>query len=136
MNPILKNTLVVISALIVGSLANMALIMISGWVIPPPEGGDITSMEGLAATMHLFQPKHFIFPFLAHAVGTLVGAFVAAKFAVSQHKNMALLIGGLFFIGGATNVYLLPAPMWFNVLDLVVAYFPMAIWGYTLASKK
>src|SRR5690554_3185347 len=136
MNPILKNTLVVISALIVGSLANMALIMISGWVIPPPEGGDITSMEGLAATMHLFQPKHFIFPFLAHAVGTLVGAFVAAKFAVSQHKNLALLIGGLFFIGGATNVYLLPAPMWFNVLDLVVAYFPMAIWGYTLASKK
>lgn len=136
MNPFLKNTLVVIGALILGSLANMALIMISGWVIPPPEGGDVSSMEGLKATMHLFQPKHFIFPFLAHAVGTLVGAFVAAKFAVSQHKNLALLIGTLFFIGGATNVYLLPAPMWFNILDLVVAYFPMAIWGYTLATKK
>ena len=136
MNPLLKNTLAVIGALIIGSMANMALIMVSGSIIPPPEGGDITSMEGLAATIHLFQPKHFIFPFLAHAVGTLVGAFVVVKFAASQHKNLALLIGALFFIGGAINVYVLPAPTWFNVLDLVVAYFPMAIIGHKLASQK
>ena len=51
----------------------MGLIMLSGKVIPPPAGSDVATMEGLKASLHLFEPKHFVFPFLAHALGTLVG---------------------------------------------------------------
>ena len=79
MNPILRNILAVIGGMLVGSVVNMGLIMVSGYIIPPPEGADVTTMEGLAATMHLFEPRHFIFPFLAHAFGTLAGAWLAAK---------------------------------------------------------
>ena len=67
--------LAVIAGLVVGSLVNMALVMLSGHVIPPPAGVDTATTEGLKAAMPLFEPKHFLFPFLAHAVGTLVGAF-------------------------------------------------------------
>lgn len=129
MNPIVKNILAVIAGLVVGSIVNMGIVMISGSVIAPPEGGDITTMEGLKATMHLFEPKHFIFPFLAHAIGTLVGAFVAAKIAATKKMTMALLIGVFFFIGGAINVSMLGGPLWFTVLDLVMAYIPMAYLG-------
>lgn len=129
MHPTLKNILAVIAGLIVGSIVNMGIVMISGSVIPPPEGGDITTMEGLKATMHLFEPKHFIFPFLAHALGTLVGAFVAAKIAATKKISMALLIGVFFFIGGVINVSMLGGPLWFTVLDLVMAYIPMAYLG-------
>ena len=129
MNPIVKNILAVIAGLLVGSIVNMGIVMISGSVIAPPEGGDITTMEGLKATMHLFEPKHFIFPFLAHAIGTLVGAFVAAKIAATKKMTMALLIGVFFFIGGAINVSMLGGPLWFTVLDLVMAYIPMAYLG-------
>src|SRR5690606_40560173 len=60
-------------------IVNMSIIMISGSIIPPPEGADTTTTEGLKAAMHLFEPKHFLLPFLAHALGTLVGAFVTDR---------------------------------------------------------
>ena len=73
--------LAVIAGVIIGSIVNMALVNAGPMLIQPPEGVDITSFEGLKASMHLFQPKHFLFPWLAHAMGTLVGAFLAAKIA-------------------------------------------------------
>lgn len=129
MNPILKNIGAVVAGLVVGSIVNMGIVMLSGSVIAPPEGGDITTMEGLKATMHLFEPKHFIFPFLAHAIGTLVGAYVAAKLAATRNITMALIIGVFFFIGGSINVSMLGGPLWFTVLDLALAYIPMAYLG-------
>ena len=129
MNPILKNIGAVVAGLVVGSIVNMGIVMASGSVIAPPEGGDITTMEGLKATMHLFEPKHFIFPFLAHAIGTLVGAYVAAKLAATRNMTMALIIGVFFFIGGSINVSMLGGPLWFTVIDLALAYIPMAYLG-------
>ena len=129
MNPILKNIGAVVAGLVVGSIVNMGIVMLSGSVIAPPEGGDITTMEGLKATMHLFEPKHFIFPFLAHAIGALVGAYVAAKLAATRNMTMALIIGVFFFIGGSINVSMLGGPLWFTILDLAMAYIPMAYLG-------
>jgi hypothetical protein len=83
--------------------------------------------------MHLFQPKHFIMPFLAHAIGTLIGAFIAALIAGSHKMNFAIVIGIFFLIGGIMSVFMLPSPVWFNILDLVVAYIPMAWIGGKLA---
>jgi len=136
MNPVLKNILALLIGFIIGGIVNMGIIMISGAVIPPPEGGDVTTMEGLKATMHLFEPKHFIMPFLAHALGTLAGAFVAAKIATSRNMLFAMLVGVFFFIGGFISVNSLGGPMWFNALDLIVAYFPMAYLGWKLAGSK
>jgi len=136
MNPILKNILAVISGFLVGSLVNGGIIMISASVIPPPDGADVTTMEGLKASMHLFQPKHFLMPFLAHSFGTFSGAFVASKIAASHQMKFALGIGILFLAGGITNVFLLPSPLWFSVLDISLAYMPMAILAGKLAIKK
>ena len=126
MNPIVKNILAVISGLVLGSIVNMGFITISSSIIPPPDGADVTTMEGLKAAMHLFEPKHFIFPFLAHAIGTLVGAFVTTLIAASHKAQLAFVIGALFLAGGIANVFMLPAPMWYNIVDLVGAYIPMA----------
>jgi hypothetical protein len=75
-----------------GSIVNMALIMLSGKVIPPPTGADVTTMEGLRAALHLFEPKHFIFPFLAHAVGTFVGATVSAAVGTTIGPALHLVV--------------------------------------------
>lgn len=136
MKPVLRNILAVVAGLVLGSVVNMGLIMVSGKIIPPPAGADVTTMEGLKSSMHLFEPKHFLFPFLAHALGTLVGAAVAAALAVSRQTALALGIGVAFLAGGITNVMMLPSPMWFNVVDLAGAYLPMAWIGARLAVKK
>ena len=136
MNPIIKNILAVLTGGIIGSVVNMGIIMISGSVIPPPGGADVTTMEGLQASMHLFEPKHFLMPFLAHALGTFAGALVAALIAANHKMLFALVIGVFFLAGGIGNVLLLPSPLWFTIVDLVGAYFPMAWFAGKLVAKK
>ena len=136
MNSTLKSILALIAGVITGSVLNMVIITISGSIIPPPEGAITTTMEGLKETIHLFQPKHFIMPFLAHALGTLLGAFVAATIAPNFKMKFAIIVGIFFLLGGIMNITMLPSPTWFIILDLVVAYLPMAYLGYKLATKK
>ena len=133
-NPIIRNILAVVAGLIVGSMVNMGLIMVSGSVIPLPPGVDASNMESLKSSMHLFEAKHFLFPFLAHALGTLAGAWLAALIAAGHKVRFALGIGAFFMIGGVMNVFLLPSPAWFAVLDLAAAYIPMGFLGGTLAT--
>ncbi len=134
MNPILRNILSVIAGIAIGSVVNMGIIQISGSIIPPPEGADNTTMEGLKASMHLFQPKHFLFPFLAHALGTFAGAILATLIAASHKMKFALAIGAFFLIGGISTVLMLPSPLWFTLVDLLGAYLPMAWLGFKLVS--
>jgi len=133
MNVILKNIIVIIVGLFVGGFINMKLIEIGSSIIPPPEGVDMTTAEGLVEGMSLLQPMNFIFPFLAHALGTLVSAFIVAKFTKTNKFNFAMLIAAFFMLGGIIMVVMVGGPLWFNVLDLVGAYFPMGWLGYKLA---
>ncbi len=136
MNPTLRNALAIIAGVVIGSAVNMGLIAISGRVIPPPAGVEVTDSESLKASLHLFEPKHFIFPFLAHALGSLVGAFAAGRIAASHRMKFALGIGAFFLIGGIASVFMLSSPVWFAVLDLVGAYLPMAWLGGKLAERR
>ncbi|AXR66509.1 hypothetical protein [Leptospira mayottensis] len=124
MNPIIQNVIAVIAGAVFGSIVNMGIIMISGHIIPPPDGADVTTMEGLKASMHLFQPRHFILPFLAHALGTFAGAFLTAMVSTNHKIKFALVVGILFLAGGIANIIMLPSPVWFTVLDLIGAYVP------------
>jgi len=136
MHYILRNILAVIVGLVTGSIVNMGIITISTSIIPPPEGADVTTMEGLQASMHLFEPKHFIMPFLAHSLGTFVGAFIAALIAFNHKMKFAIGIACFFLIGGIIMVYQLPSPTWFNIADITMAYLPFAYVAGKLASKQ
>ncbi len=49
---ILRNILAILFGVVIGGLVNMALIILGPMIIPPPEGADVTTMEGLKASMH------------------------------------------------------------------------------------
>jgi hypothetical protein len=132
---ILRNIVGLLGGLVAGGLVNMGLIMLGPSIIPPPPGVDVTNSESIAASMHLFEAKHFIVPFVAHAAGTLVGAMTAYLVAVSYRAHVAYVVGALFFAGGVAASVMIPAPKWFIALDLIVAYFPMAWIGVMLAGR-
>lgn len=134
MNPILKNILAVVLGWLAGSIVNMGLIKL-GHTLMPIDGVDPNDMEALAEVMPTLGYEYFIFPFLAHALGTLVGATVAGMIAANRKMTFALVIGGLFLLGGIMINYMLPGPTWFTVLDIVAAYIPMAWLGGKLALK-
>ena len=131
----LRNIIATLIGIVVCLLVNSSLISISGSMIPLPEGMDINNFENYIENVHLLQPKHYIMPFLAHALGTLVGVIVAMLIAKSHFKQIAMIISIFHLIGGIAAVYMIPAPVWFNILDLTTAYIPMGILGTKLMKK-
>lgn len=136
MNSIIKNILAVILGVFAGGAVNMGIIMISNHIIPPPAGADLKTMEGLLASMPLMEPKHFLIPFLAHALGTLIGAGITAAIASKHKMRFAIGISVWFLIGGIINVIILPSPLWFTLVDLIGAYLPMGYIAGKLISNK
>lgn len=132
---IVRNILAFLLGLVVGSIINMGLIMLGHHVIPLPAGADVSTMDALAASMPLFGPEHFLFPFLAHALGTLAGATLAYVIAAKRKSVFAYTVGAAFMIGGITNIMMLPGPAWFNVVDILFAYVPMAALGIQLGKR-
>jgi hypothetical protein len=137
MNRIIE-ILILIASILLGGLLNGKIIEIQELFIPLPPGADFSTEEGLKSSMKLLSAKHFIFPFLAHAMGTLLSGTLAVLFLKQSDRLHYFLwiIGGLFFAAGAYMVAILPAPWWFNILDLSLAYFPMAWLSYYLLRKS
>jgi len=132
---ILRNILAVVFGLVAGGGVNMSLIVAGSSMIPPPAGVDVADAQSIAASMHLFEPKHFVFPFLAHALGTLVGATTAFLIAASNKSVLAYVIGVASLAGGIAASLMIPAPVWFIILDLLVAYIPMAWLGTLIGGR-
>ena len=127
MNTILKNILALLGGGLIGMVVNMGLIITGNQLIPFEDG-----INPMNATM--WEIKYFIFPFFAHAIGTLSGAFVAAKFAASYKMTIAICIGIFFLLGGISMVFILPAPVWFIIVDLFLAYIPMGWLGWKISN--
>ncbi|MBC8356347.1 MAG: hypothetical protein H8E66_30585 [Planctomycetes bacterium] len=136
MNPIARNILAAILGFVIGSVVNLGLVNVGMSVVPLPEGADVSTAEGLRESMKLFTPVNFIFPFLAHALGTLTGAFVAAKLAASHNMKFAIGIGVSFLLGGTAMIFMCGGPVWFIACDLLLAYIPMGFLGGILAGGE
>ena len=129
MKTIIRNTLALFAGGLIGMVVNMGLIITGNQLFPFE--ADMNPMNAMN-----WELKYFIFPFLAHAIGTLSGAYIAAKFSDRYHMIFAICIGLFFLLGGITMVFILPAPVWFIILDLVIAYIPMSWLGWKMSNKR
>jgi hypothetical protein len=135
MPTLVRNVLAVVAGIVIGGLVNMAIITLFASLIPPPPGVDVTNTESLSKGIHLFEPRHFVMPFLAHALGTLVGALAAYMIAASHKARFGYAIGLVFLVGGISASFMIPAPAWFIALDLLAAYLPMAWLGVQIGKR-
>lgn len=131
----LRNVLAVIAGFVVGGIVNGALITISPMLVPPPAGVDVNDPDSLKQGIHLFEVRHFIMPFLAHALGTLTGALAAYLIAATHHSRVAFAVGVLFLLGGIAASFMIAAPAWYIGFDLVAAYLPMAWLAARIGSR-
>jgi len=128
MKQTLKNIAIVILGIIVGMIVNIGLIILGGTIFPPSE-----NFEPMNAMNWDF--KYFIFPFLAHSIGTLTGALIVSKLSNKSSIILPLIVGLYFLMGGIYMITILPAPMWFVLLDVILGYIPMALLGWKLANE-
>ena len=130
-----RSILAVMAGVLVGGIVNMGIVMVGPMIVPLPAGADMTTAEGITAAMPMLEAKHFIAPFLAHALGSLTGAAVAALISISHKFAVAMIVGVITLVGGILAATMIPAPIWFIALDLIVAYLPMAWIGWKLAAR-
>jgi len=119
----------VIAALFAGSTINMCLVWLGGICVPAPAGADLSNAAGFEKALPMLTPMHYLFPFLAHATGTLSGAMLVCWLKPKETRRYAMIIGIIFLLGGIAACFMIPAPAWFMVADLLMAYIPMALLG-------
>lgn len=125
--------------LFVGGLVNMGLIAAGGALLPPPPGVDVNDVASINARIGEYSVAQLLVPFFAHALGTLVGAWLAARLAGGRRGALvaAGIVGAFSLAGGIGAVLMIPAaPLWFDALDLLGAYLPMAWLGARLARTR
>ncbi len=127
--------LALVGGLLVGGVVNMMLVTAGAALIPAPAGVNVMDPDSIAASIHLFEPVHFLFPFIAHAAGAFTGALVAALVAPSGKMVWAMVVAGITMLGGIANTFMLPAPAWFIATDLLLAYLPPGWLAGKLATR-
>lgn len=132
-NGAIRKVLGFLAGIVIGMIVNMGIIVLGGSLVAPPEGVDPTNFESIKANIHLYEAKHFVVPFLAHALGTFTGVFVSMKILKRHRLNFAFGIGFWFLFGGIMAASMLNWVMPFSVIDLLFAYIPMALLAYRLA---
>lgn len=122
----MRGLFAVVVGFLIGGFVNMGIITVGPELIPLPPEIDPTDPESLKTHADLLESKHFITPWVAHAMGTLVGALIALFIAKVNRARKAYIIGAIFLVGGITACCMIPSPVWFIAADLLLAYIPMA----------
>ena len=48
---------------------------------------------------------------------------------------LSISVGVFFLLGGISMVFIMPAPLWFIIVDISIAYIPMGWLGWKLTGQ-
>jgi hypothetical protein len=132
---IIKGVLAIIIGIIAGSVINAGLIFLCNVIFGAPEGMDLLDAESVKTHADKLTTANFAGTLLAHQLGALVGAFVAAKIAPAGKMMFSIAIGVWFLLCGIYASTLIPAPTWYIIADFVL-YIPFAFIGGKLGRDR
>ena len=125
----MRIVLATIIGFIVGNVVNMGIIQLC-IPVEVAAGGDQNA--ALLKVMESFTAVDFLIPLAAHVFGVLAGLIVARL--ICKTSNIPIyIIGGLHVLGTIMVQFMIPAPAWFNIVDIVL---PIIIILYFLRTKK
>jgi hypothetical protein len=102
----------VIAGLVIGMIANMAIIMLNLVIYPMPEGLSMDDQEAFSAWVSTLPETSFLLPMVAHMAQAFFGGWVAARLGSSHPMALAMIVGVLSLVGGIINALSLAIPTW------------------------
>lgn len=100
--------------------------------IQPPEA-NMSSIELEEFYQQLHASAFIIFLF-AHAIGTVLGGFIAQAIAKARNLSPAFIVGFFIFVGSVINLFMHTFPVWFSIADLLIII-PVALLGGRFAMR-
>lgn len=131
----IRNIVAVIVGFVAGSVFNMAMVSASHHVYPLPEGLDPNDFDAFKTHVeaHGLPTGALVMVLVAHAGGSFVSGFVCGLIARRSWYAAAIGLGILWTCGGIAMLMMLPSPVWFAILD-VVLYIPASVLGVRLGA--
>ncbi len=130
----MKKALGIVIGMIVGMIVVFLVEMISAGLYPAPTSLDFADPESVKAWVATLPIGAFLIVLAAHVLGAFTGGLVCGRIVGKWWLPGPLIIGLLFLIAGALNLSLIPHPVWFMIVDVLV-YIPAAFAGAKLASR-
>lgn len=132
----MKRTLLAsLAGLVVGSIVTGVVEFVGHQIYPPPAGIDPRDPESIRRAMETISTGALIAVLVAWAIGSMVGGLVAARLATRQPMRCALIAGAMLMLAGIANLILIPHPLWFSIVA-VLLFLPAAWAGGRLAGAK
>ncbi len=130
----LRNVLAVLAAFFVGGLCVFAVEMMGHQVYRLPKGVDPNDMKQIAEYIKTAPIGSILFVLLAQSTGSFVGGVVTGLISRTSKTTVAVIYGVLGLIMAGLNLALIPHPLWFMVLSILLPI-PLAVLGSRLGSK-
>lgn len=123
-----------IVGIIAGTVCVWGVETINHILYPYPVGMKANDMEAFKLYIEKLPFLGKFLVIVGYAFGALVSGFVATKISKNE-KPTAAIIGGLIFLSFTIyNMVVLPTPIWFWVLGILV--WGLVLVGYKLALSK
>jgi len=104
-------------------------------VYPPPPDLNFADADAMRAYTSTLPIGAFLFVGGAWFLATLCGTFAACTIGTAKPIIFAGVVGGIMLIATASNLILIPHPLWFSILGIVGII--VAAWlGMTLGARS
>lgn len=113
---IMRVILATIFGLVIGNVVNMGIVGFANFPKTPTKPSE---NEAYIAAMNALTVGDYLIPLAAHLFGILSGLLIA-RFICKTSNTPIYIVGGLHLIASVIMMFIIPAPGWFIVLDLVV----------------
>ena len=111
-----------IGAVVLGVILAVGIVqvveVIGHKMYPPPPGYNMHDMNNVKKYVASLPVTVLVVVLAGWLVGTLVGAFAAAK--IGRSPVPGYIVGVLLVIGGIANVLMIPQPLWFSIASFVI----------------
>lgn len=132
MRQLLRNVSALTAGLIVGVAISIVIQALAGLVLTPSSANASLVWTRVVASASIPGSIPYSALLAAHALGALCGAATAARMAASHALPAAIAIGFGMLALGIASVLSAPAPNWFQIVGLNLAYLPMAWIGWRI----
>lgn len=130
----LRKILALVVGVLLTSIAVGAVQSLGHYLYPLPPGTDPNNPEHIKHYVETAPFMAIFFVIISYAVGALVGGFSSTLIANDGKKVYALIIGFVFLCVSIYMMIIIPSPIWFWILGILV--WGLVLAGYKLALKK
>ena len=120
MHPVVRSILAILAGLLSAFVVIGLVEAIGMRLYPLPPGMDPRDPNSIKAVMANLPRGAMLCVLVAYAAGSVVGGWVAARFAPRAKLTHGMIVGLLLLTAGLLNMSTIPHPAWFWVSSIAI----------------